>query len=53
MSKLIDIRNSQGKLVCRIDQPSKTIEIAIKCCVTTIRFTDDGKVNIENTQKTA
>ncbi len=53
MSKLLDIRNSQGRLVCRIDGHSKTIEIAIKCCVTTIRFTDDGKVNVQNTEKSA
>ncbi len=33
MSSLTEIRNNQGKLVCRIDKPSKTIEIAIKGCV--------------------
>ena len=50
---MVEVRNSYGKLVCRIDKLNKTIEIALKCCVTTIRFMDDGKVNVENTQKTA
>lgn len=48
---MVEVRNKCGKLVCRIDKPNKTVEIAIKCCVTTICFTDDGKVNIENTEK--
>lgn len=51
MGKLTDIRNSQGKLVCRIDKPSKTVEIAVKGCVTTIRFSDDGKIKVTNTVK--
>ena len=28
-----EIRNSQGKLVCRIDKTSKTIEIVLKGCI--------------------
>lgn len=51
MGKLTDIRNCQGKLVCRIDKPSKTVEIAVKGCVTTIRFSDDGKIKVTNTDK--
>lgn len=46
-----EIRNSQGKLVCRADKDSKTVEIAIKGCVTTIRFSDDGKINVTNKNK--
>ena len=44
-----EVRNSRGKLVCRIDSPSKTVEIAVKGCITLIRFTDDGKINVTNT----
>ena len=47
----MDVRNSQGKLVCRIDKTSKTVEIVVKGCVTTIRFTDDGKIKVINTDK--
>lgn len=53
MSNLIDIRNSQGKLICRIDKNSKTVEIAVKGCITTIHFTEDGNINITNTSKAA
>ncbi len=37
-----DVRNNQGKLICMVDSRTKTIEIAIKGCVTKIRFSDDG-----------
>lgn len=47
-----EIRNSQGKLVCRIDKPTKTVEIVVKGCVTVICFSDSG-VTIENTERTA
>ena len=50
---MTEIRNSAGRLVCRIDKASKTVEIAIKGCTTTIHFTDDGKINIINTNKVA
>lgn len=46
-----EIRNSVGKLICRIEKDSKTVEIAVKGCVTTIRFSDDGKINVTNTNK--
>lgn len=46
-----DIRNSQGKLVCRADKDSKSVEIAVKGNVTVIRFTDDGKIKVTNTDK--
>lgn len=51
MGKLTDVRNSQGKLVCRADKDSKTVEIAVKGNVTVIRFTDDGKIKVTNTDK--
>lgn len=46
-----EVRNAANKLVCRIDKPSKTVEIAVKGCITTIRFTDDGNINVMNTKK--
>ncbi len=48
-----DVRNSADKLVCRIDRPTRTVEIALKGCITTIRFLDDGQVEIINTNKVA
>lgn len=46
-----EVRNSQGKLVCRVDKSSKTVEIVLKGSITLIRFTDDGKINVTNTNK--
>jgi hypothetical protein len=46
-----DIRNIQGKLVCRVDKASKSVEIVVKGCVTVIHFSDDGKVNVTHTNK--
>lgn len=46
-----EIRNGQGKLVCRVDKPTKTVEIAVKGSVTTICFTADGKIKVINTSK--
>lgn len=43
-----EIRNSQGKLVCRIDKRSKTVEIILKGCITLIRFSDDGTISVTN-----
>ena len=48
---MTEIRNSQGKLVCRADKDNKTVEIAVKGNVTVIRFTDDCKMKIENTER--
>ena len=47
-----EIRNNSGKLVCRIDKPTKTVEIAVKGSVTTIRFSDDGTIKVTNKEKT-
>ena len=43
-----EIRNSSNKLVCRLDKARRVVEIVIKGCKTTIRFLDDGTVEIEN-----
>ncbi len=46
-----EIRNSQGKLVCRADRNSKTVEIVVKGCVTVISFSDSGVITIKNTER--
>lgn len=48
-----EIRNSYGKLVCRADKNSKTVEIVIKGCITLIRFLDNGAIEVTNKKKTA
>lgn len=48
-----EVRNSQGKLVCRVDKASKTVEIILKGCTTLIRFSDDGTVRVTNKDNAA
>lgn len=48
-----EIRNAKGRLVCRVDRKSKTVEIAVKGNVTVIRFTSDGKMKVTNIDKAA
>lgn len=48
-----DIRNAEKKLVCRINRQTRTIEIVQKKCVTTIRFLENGQVNVINANKVA
>lgn len=42
------IRNSDGKTICRADAKDKLIEIKNKDIVTTIRFLNDGTIEITN-----
>ena len=39
-----EIRNSDGRLVCRIDEAAGIIEIYIKGCLTRIQWMPEGKV---------
>ncbi len=48
-----EVRNSANKLVCQIDKLSKTVEIVLKGCRTTIRFLDNGQVQIVNASNIA
>jgi hypothetical protein len=48
-----EIRNSDGRLVCRINERTGEVEIQVKGCVTLIRRTDGGEIKIVNTRKTA
>ena len=44
-----NIKNAAEKLVCRLDKRRKLVEIVRKGYKTTIRFTDDGRVEVLNT----
>lgn len=43
-----EVRNSINKLVCRIDENERVVEIVVKGCITLIRFCKDGKAEIKN-----
>jgi len=39
-----DVKNSAGKLVCRVDADAKLVEIVHKGLMTTIRFLPNGEI---------
>jgi len=43
-----EVRNSDGRLVCRLNETSGTVEIKIKNRITLIFRTPDGKTKIIN-----
>jgi hypothetical protein len=45
-----DIKNSSGKLVCRIDATEKIVEIVHKGICTVIHILDNGTCEVINTQ---
>ncbi|KUK53259.1 MAG: Uncharacterized protein XD78_1340 [Desulfotomaculum sp. 46_296] len=45
-----DVRNIQGKLVCRIDEKAGIVEIVHKSCKTLIHFRPDGTAEVTNTE---
>ena len=40
---MTDIRNDDGRLVCRLDEKTGAIEIKVRDCTTLIRRSNDGK----------
>jgi len=42
------VKNSGGKMICRVDGTNKVVEIKHKDIVTTIRFLDDGTIEVTN-----
>lgn len=42
------IRNADGKTVCRAAAEEKLVEIKLKDTITTIRFLDDGTIEVTN-----
>lgn len=45
---MTEIKNAQGKLVCKVDQKSRSIEIVSKGFKTIIRFLANGELEILN-----
>lgn len=41
-----EVRNKDGKLVCRVDADQKLVEIVRKGVLTTLRFARDGTVEV-------
>ena len=48
-----EIRNLDGKLVCRIDHVSGTLEIKVKDCITLIKVNPDGTTEVVNRKNLA
>ena len=48
-----EIKNADGKLVCRMDERAWIIEIVHKGCKTLIRFMPDGTAEVINTKAAA
>lgn len=43
-----EIRNLDGRLVCRVDDTTGTVEIKIKDCITLIKVKPDGTTEVIN-----
>jgi hypothetical protein len=48
-----EVRNSDGRLVCRINEDTGAVEICVKGCVTLIERQPDGEIRIVNSITTA
>lgn len=48
-----EVRNSDGRLVCLIDENTGAVEICIKGCVTLIEQLPDGEIRITNSKEAA
>ncbi|MDD4494586.1 MAG: hypothetical protein PHV32_09630 [Eubacteriales bacterium] len=48
-----EVRNSDGRLVCCLDEAASTIEIKHKNCITRITLNADGTVKIVNIKDAA
>jgi len=47
-----EVRNLDGRLVCRVDNTSGTVEIKIKGCTTLIKRNSNGTTEIINHKNT-
>lgn len=45
---MTDVKNLNGKLVCRIDEVAGIVEIVLKNCKTLIYISPAGKIEIAN-----
>jgi predicted Rdx family selenoprotein len=48
MKKMREVRNADGRLVCRVDETTGAVEIRVKDCVTLIEREQDGGITIVN-----
>lgn len=46
-----NIKNANGKLICKVDSDSKVIEIVFKGYKTIIQFFENGKMQVINEEK--
>ena len=47
---MLEVRNSDGRLVCQVDEKTGAIEIKTKNCKTIIKPIPDSKPEITNTR---
>ena len=45
---MLDVRNSEGRLVCQLDEETGDVVIEVKGCKTLIRYKPDGKPKVVN-----
>ena len=45
---MVEIRNSDNKLICVIDPREKSVEIVLKGVLTTLQFLPNGEYSITN-----
>jgi hypothetical protein len=48
---LKDVRNTDGKLVARINEGTGEIIIALRGCVTKLHYNADGLITVTNTKE--
>ena len=48
--EMLDVRNSDGRLVCQVDERTGDVEIILKNCKTVIKHKPDSKPEIINTR---
>lgn len=48
-----EVRNLDGRLVCRVDDATGTVEIKIKDCTTVIKRNPDGTIEVMNIKNPA
>jgi len=46
-----EIRNSDGRLVCMVNENTGAVEICIKGCVTIIERAPNGEIKVINSKK--
>ena len=47
----MNVKNSDGKTVCRVDEDTQEVIIWKRNCQTVISFDENGKAQIKNTKK--